>query len=200
MTKEEILEIVSKIGGTAGRADYAGRIYDVTNRLPSDCRILEIGTQLGGSAIDMALTVRDRGGKVHCIDPCFIKENERTREQSVCDGIGGYTLGIIEETMDMLRIDRDIITMHPGTSKEVYDRNEIDTKFDLVFIDGAHTYEGVKQDMLWLDTHTKDNAMVMLDDWMKEVIRACTEYMRSHTEWRMHTYDEIPVLFSKGNF
>jgi tRNA A58 N-methylase Trm61 len=90
-------------------------------------RILEIGTNVGVSAIVMAQALRDEGvrdGKIYSVD---IDKGalRKAKEQIENEGLLEY----IE------LIHGDVYTAADGS-----------VGFDLVFLDGDHTYEGIKAD------------------------------------------------------
>jgi hypothetical protein len=68
----------------------------------------------------------------------------------------------------------------------------------MVFIDGWHTYTGVKIDTQWLEL-TKPQALCLFDDWSKDIERACNEYISQHPEWiKIEDADRNTILFQKG--
>jgi len=174
MTKEEVINIAKQIPGTAGRPDYIGYIYDMAQLLPENCRILEIGAMVGGSASAWALSIKDKGGLVYSIEPGFMKD--KTKYPWVLGNLYAYMRNIITSGAEGFCIPL------PGSSEEVLKRWHGKVLFDLVFIDGHHVYDAVKIDMQWLQ-HTKPAAFCFFDDWLPGIEKACAEYMKDHPEW-----------------
>jgi hypothetical protein len=192
MDKAQILEIANSIPGTSGRMDYASNLIDRVNVLPENCRILEVGAQYGGSAITMALTVKERGGMVFSVDPCFIRPKARPESYRALPVMGNLHSFIWNVALH--RVEGYVIPL-PGTSEEVLQRWD-GRLFDLVFIDGDHTYPSVKIDLQWLQ-FTKPQAWILFDDWIVPVKQAADEFFGMHGEWNLIT-EEIPRAYKKG--
>ena len=193
MTKDDVLDKACSVSGPGGRRDYAGNLYDIADQLPENCRILEIGAQFGGSGVLMALTVKDRGGVVYSVDPGFVPVKKRPKYYEDFPILA--TLAQYMETAEKFGCE-DIMFPLAGTSVEVIPRWPEERLLDLVFIDGDHTYECVKQDMQWLQ-FTKFGSMVALDDWIEPVRDACEEYLKDHPEWELVT-ETIPRCYKHG--
>ena len=197
MNFDKILEISQTLCGTQGRIDYVEHLYEVASLLPENCTVLEIGTQMGGSATVLALTIKERGGKLHCIDPCFVEEHKRPKEYLKYYGtVSGYSKDYVIDTFKKYDIN-DIVTLHAGSSEEILETIDKNILFDMVFIDGCHQYRPVKIDLKWLE-RTKDDAIVMFDDWIVPVKQAADEYFTEHTNWKNMTDGSFfPIWFQK---
>lgn len=192
----DILNTVEKISGTSGRMDYAMNLYKIASRLPDNAIIVEIGSQNGGSAAVFGLTLKERNVKIYCVDPCFVKESERPLHYREYSEIGGYSLDIAIETFNKLKLDKNIICLS-GTSKEMLAKWNGE-KFDMLYIDGNHTYEAVLEDMMWL-RHAKDKCILMLDDWIDCVSRACEEKIESFPGFTKRTDSTFwPMYYTRG--
>lgn len=196
MNRDEILRIVANIPGTAGRMDYADNLYKLCHELPENSTIIEIGTQNGGSAAVFGLTLKEKNVKIYCVDPCFVKEDERPESYKAYKEIGGYTLDGTLETFKNLGLDK-YITCLPGTSEEILSKWQGE-KFDMLFIDGNHTYDAVMIDMLWLK-YAKDKCMLILDDWIVEVQDACLKQLPKFPGFSQRAdHNFWPMYFLRG--
>jgi len=101
-------------------------------------RIIEIGTNYGGSAVAMAMALRD-------------EKLEESKIVSIDINLG--CLKIAENQLGQLDLLK-YVELHHGTSKLV--RNY--SHFDMAFIDGDHSYEGCLTDF----NNIKNNATYIL--------------------------------------
>jgi hypothetical protein len=113
-----------------------------------ECRVLEIGSWLGGTAIPMA----DAGAKVTCIDTWGGTPGDRTGElATVADGDGnGSVPPVMQEFLNRIG-DRHNRTIFPFrlTSQEAAKWHW--HEFDIIFLDADHAYEAVAADIdAWL--------------------------------------------------
>ena len=174
---DDPLEVSGTLAGTAGRANYAQFLIDFVRKyVPPNGVILEIGTQVGGSAITMALTQKAKGsgGMIHCIDPAFVPLKERPDKYRHYP-IGSPVADFIYKKATEHGI-RDNITLHPGLSEEVLQVWKPGKIFDMIYIDGDHTYSSIKIDMQW-EQYAKEKCIIVLDDWIKPVAKAAMECM-----------------------
>ena len=197
MTKEEILKVGSQVYGTQGRPDYTKGLYKQSNKLPENCRILDIGGQIGGSAIVFALTVKERGGLVYSINPGFVRREqwpEKYKEYEKKNKIAG-DLQSFMDNVTKFSAEGYVIPLL-GSSEEVLNRWD-NRLFDMIYVDACHTYEAAKVDCKWLE-HTKNNALACFDDFGSGVQKAATEYFASHSEWKSCEKYGI-TSYKKGN-
>jgi hypothetical protein len=107
--------------------------------------MLEIGFGRGYSTICAAKTFHELGvnGKIHTIDPNFDSNHIEILKKVFPAEWFSY------------------ITFMRGTSKEILP--SIKEKYDFVYIDGDHSYEGTKYD--WESTKDKWNKCLLFDDY-----------------------------------
>lgn len=191
MDDEKIKERANKIGGTAGRPDYVANLIDRAKKLPDNCRVLEVGAQHGGSAVTIGLVIKDKGGVIYSVEPGFIPIKDRPSEYTLLPVLGDLQAYLHNAALNQL--EGHMIPL-PGTSREVLDRWD-GRLFNMIYIDGDHTYESVKIDLEWCK-YTRIRAYLALDDWIIPVKAAVDEYMVTHSEWELAT-ETIPRLYRK---
>lgn len=125
-------------------------------------RILEIGTWMGTTAILWAAMVsRHEGGRVYCCDLSFFYGTFAAYDGKTYDklmykdtGYEKYITELMGDTHDPAYITRVHKEVGPGT-------------IDLMFIDGDHTYEGVKADFYNFSPLVKKGGYVAFHDILK---------------------------------
>lgn len=114
-----------------------------------NCRYFEIGTWRGESAVNLADICRE-------VFTLNLSEEEMKEL-----GVPGETIA----QQDMFSKDNDSIVHLKGNSRH-YNFAAIAKKFDLIFIDGSHHYEDVKNDTEKVFTHlVHDNSVVVWHDY-----------------------------------
>lgn len=150
--------------------DEAYFLFSFPPFIPSGGVIVEIGSYLGGSTIIMARgSMKARKGKVYAIDP-HDYPNKRVKGGSVEDTsriiYDRFTKNII-----WAGVGRHVIHMHM-TSKEAERKWKMPVS--LLWIDGNHRYEYVKEDFLLWKKHLKVGGIIAFHDSFpsKKIIRA----------------------------
>jgi predicted O-methyltransferase YrrM len=118
-------------------------------------RILEIGTHWGGTATIMKAALDDIGhGKIICVDPNPLVTPELLEELSPrIKIIKGFSPAVLPKAVELAG-----------------------GRFDLSFIDGDHTYEGVLRDIEGVVPVLADDSHVILhDSHNKDIRRAIDE-------------------------
>jgi hypothetical protein len=142
----------------------------------------------------MGLAIKERGGRIFSIDPCYGDPAIITERQHREYEIGGPQIYGVMSLIRQYNLDGIVI---PIADFSEHVLNNWDGRlFDIIFIDGAHTYEAVRIDMMWAK-YTKDKAVIALDDWIIPVQKACEEYIKEHNEW-VFNCEKIPRTYIKG--
>lgn len=117
--------------------------------------VLEIGSYIGASACCLGAAMKQTGsGKVICVDTWnndSMTEGSRDTWQEFQNNTAGYKMHIVPVR---------------GFSTDVVD--EVAThinSLDLLFIDGDHSYEGVKADWEAYRVFLRTGSVVVLHDW-----------------------------------
>lgn len=104
-------------------------------------RMVELGTGFGACACLMLLASSPHG-VVHSVDP-FQKDTHGTWQSSA-----GQAWKHVQAAAKALKFDIMRWTLYETTSHDASQRaTDAGAFFDLVFVDGDHTYEAVKQDV-----------------------------------------------------
>jgi len=141
-------------------------LYRLARSLNKQSVIVEIGSYLGASSSFLACAAKERNHSVYCVDTW---ENEGMSE-------GGRDT--FEEFSRNLKLFKDFITPLRGRSADV--AKTFDKEIDLIFIDGDHSYEGVKTDVeAWLPKMKKGGILIFHDiGWAEGVKRVVSEYIK----------------------
>jgi len=147
-----------------------------------DGNAVEIGSYLGRSTVVIAagLAIGSKGS-VFSIDPHISKASN-------------YEL-FLENIENSLFVNHIIPVRNP--SEKVLRNRSIHRIFrhpiGLLFIDGDHTYEGVKKDLEWVDVVYR-GGIIALHDYTSKfpgIVKAVNEYQASH-----HTMEQYQLLGS----
>ncbi len=141
-------------------------LYRLSFSLERDSTIVEIGSYLGASACFLGCAAKKRGHKVYCVDTW--------QNDAMTEGQKDTFTQFMENTKDV----RNFIYPLRGKSTEV--ANKFTETIGLIFIDGDHSYEGVKADVeSWLPK-LKDGGIVVFHDigWAEGVQRVVKEYIK----------------------
>lgn len=82
-------------------------------------------------------------------------------------------------------------TFKRETSDEYFDKLSKRTKFDLIFIDGLHTYEQVKKDVENALKHLKTGGLIILDDALPNNALEAVEEPKAGAPWRGTVYKYV---------
>jgi predicted O-methyltransferase YrrM len=154
---------------------------------------VEIGSLYGRSAIAIAKGLKQKNsGKVFTIDPHVAKEYsdyEMFLENINKSGVRKYIYPIRDYSSNVLK------TKQP---KELFD-----SKIGLLFIDGDHSYNGVKTDLEWIK-FVKKGGMVLFHDYYENpainfagVKKAVDEYSQINSDLQLVKKVDYLIVFKK---
>ena len=137
----------------SGLGDSAWLLYGLARSLkPKVC--VEIGSARGKSACAVGLALRrNGGGKLFAIDP------HRTTNWNDTNSVDSFA--VITENLRKAGVTEqvEIVRQTSDTAAKGWDKN-----IDLIFIDGDHSYEGVKADWDLFLPHLNEFGVVVFHD------------------------------------
>jgi predicted O-methyltransferase YrrM len=147
------LQTAASVDFRSGLGDSALVLYGLCRSMkPKVC--VEIGSARGKSACYVGTALKENGtGHLYAIDP-HTKTNWNDAESV-------DTYEIMRDNLNKFRL-QDVVTMVRKTSSETL--NEWTEKIDLIFIDGDHSYEGVKADWEGFRPHLNKFGLVVFHD------------------------------------
>lgn len=156
------------------------KLYELS---PTRLFILEIGSYIGASACCFGAAVKkSNSGKIFCIDTWT--------NDSMSEGNWDTYAEFIKNTAPFAKF----IVPIRGLSTDVVEQVALQIKnLDLLFIDGDHSYEGVKADWEAYKHFLKSGSIVIFHDWgwaegVKRVIEEDVKPLVSH-------FDSLPNMW-----
>lgn len=146
--------------------DAGAYLYDLARRERAT-RTLEVGLAHGGSALFLCQALADGNGGLHtAIDPKQEQHYDGRGVRNVEDaGLGAHFRFVEGPSYDVL----------PTLLRE-----EGDGTYDLVFIDGNHTFDFALVDFFYADRLLRPGGVVALDDlWMPSIRRLASFILRN---------------------
>jgi predicted O-methyltransferase YrrM len=138
-------------------------LLNISKNLSKNNVIVEIGSYLGASSVILAIGAKQTNGHLYCVDTW---QNDAMSEGK------RDTYGQFQTNTNNLT---KWITPKKGYSEDI--AREFLDKIDLLFIDGDHSYDSVKNDLdIWLPK-LNENAWVIMHDsgWADGVKRVINE-------------------------
>jgi predicted O-methyltransferase YrrM len=137
----------------SGLGDSAWLLYSLAKSLkPEVC--VEIGSARGKSACYVGLALAENGkGKIYAIDPH--SKTDWNDDDSV------DTIDLFRQNIALLGLE-DRVEIVRKTSDDA--ARGWDRKVDLIFIDGDHTYEGVRRDWELFSPHLSEFGVAVFHD------------------------------------
>ncbi len=162
-------------------------LYKLVRKLERGSVILEIGSYLGASSTFLAAGAKERACVVYCVD-------------------AWQNIGMSEDKRDTFnefirntqRFRRVIIPLR-GLCEEI--ANHFNSQVDLLFIDGDHSYEGVKKDVESWFPRLKNEAILIFHDigWAQGVQRVVREWVRPLAKKEILLPNMYVAFISKRN-
>jgi SAM-dependent methyltransferase len=139
----DIEKLVARVPGTLQPADQF-KLYEMAYFAAGP--VLEVGCGLGKSLAILALAVRDSGSGV----PIYSIEIKRLRIRTA------------KRHLRKLGVRKLVKVLHGDSEQRI---RGLDVCFGLVFLDGDHSYRGVRRDLAALDGRVDQGGSVMLHDY-----------------------------------
>jgi predicted O-methyltransferase YrrM len=138
----EICELVSRVDGFLTNGE-GGLLYQLAKEVSGEGTIVEIGSWKGKSTIWLGRgSLAGKGREIHAIDPHVGSIEHHKNGEKV------WTFDIFKENIHKGEVD-DLVIPHVKMSSEV--AADFDEPVELLFIDGAHDYDSVREDFeMWL--------------------------------------------------
>jgi len=117
---------------------------NMVEKFKDDAIFVEIGTWKGKSAIFMAEKIKNSKKKISFYTIDLFENNEKNDHSNLID-----VNDLFLEAQKNINPVKDFVKIIKGSSHEIH-KDFKDESIDFLFIDGCHTYEGVKKDLqLW---------------------------------------------------
>ncbi len=150
-----IYEKIKDLGGWLAEGE-AELLYDLAAKAPKNGKIVEIGSWKGRSTIGLASgSKKANGGKITAIDP----HTGSSEHQG-----GGQGVNTFEEFKKNINEAGLADMIQPIVKKSSEAVNDFHEPISLIFIDGGHEYEFVKQDFDQWVPKVVDGGIVALHD------------------------------------
>jgi predicted O-methyltransferase YrrM len=148
-------------------------LFELAHECSPDARVLEIGSYLGASTCFFAAGLRGTRAEIVCIDTW--------RNQTMPDGIQD-TLAEFEQNLKPVRSQ---LTLIRKFSSEVT-AHELGGPFDLVFLDGDHSYKQTRADFeLVSDLVAPDGVLAFHDSLFFEGVSRVIGEALASAKWQI---------------
>lgn len=162
------------------------RLFAVATSLPPGFIACEIGSYLGASTCFLGVAARMQNGSIHCFDTW---DNRAMGVERAGDTFAAFTQNI--------EPFRKQIVVHRGDSTKL--AGEMTEMVDFLFVDGDHSYAGVKADLANFGPKLKPGGLLLFHDFdQPEVRRAGEEYLADHPAEDMRPTNTLQVFQMYG--
>jgi len=141
-------------------------LYKLALSLPKNSVFVEIGSYLGASSTFLASAAREKNSILYCVDTWGNDAMSEGKKDT------------FNEFMKNTQRFRSVMIPLRGLSEEV--AKTFNKKINLLFIDGDHSYKGVKKDVDSWFPRLKNKAIVIFHDvgWAESVQKVISEYVK----------------------
>ena len=162
-------------------------LYKLALSLPKRSVILEIGSYLGASSSFLALGAQKNNSKVYCCDTW--------KNDTMTEGPRDTFKEFLSNTKQLPKI----IPLK-GRSEDI--GKDFTEKIDLLFIDGDHSYQGVRTDLITWLPHTKKGTILVMHDysWAGGVIKSVDEIVKPIEIKRIKSTEDMYLGIINGRF
>jgi predicted O-methyltransferase YrrM len=152
------LALLDRIDFGSGLGDSANLLYGLVRAMkPAVC--VEIGSARGRSACFIAMALRENGGgRLHAIDP--------HRPTAWNDSGAAETLAVMQRNLERLRLAPYVEIVRATSEEAAAGWTHL---IDLLFIDGDHSYDGVRRDWDLFVPHVAEFGVVVFHDTIWDV-------------------------------
>mgnify|MGYP003327644338 CR=1 FL=1 len=159
-------------------------VYDfVSNKLGENSNFLEIGVFEGKSIIYLAEKVKEKKKKINlfALDSFTGSENDESMKKHACNSVGGNLY--LKFLNNLIKCNvANLVTPLIGRS-EIVCSVFPDDFFDFIYIDAAHDYDSVKEDLTNWYPKLKINGIIAGHDYVpnslnNEVVMAVNDFFR----------------------
>lgn len=144
---------------------------DVVEQAEEDSLFVEIGSFKGRSTAFMAVEIANSGKKIRfdCIDPMELLGHYAKSAEEQPQVFEGYNEQDFRERLSSVEDYYNLIAMTSDQAVELYD----DGSIDFLLIDGDHSYEAVKRDIInWLPKMRSGGLIAGDDAYHEDIQRA----------------------------
>ena len=157
-TDLETLSLLEPLFGIETHMYFEERIglFRLGRLAPRGLVACEIGSYLGGSTAFLAAAASERGGHIHAVDTWL---NDAMPDEPGID--------TFQRFLENTRPFESFITTHRGRAAEMRDRVPA---IDLLFLDGDHSYEGTRADLLNYASKLRIGGVLALNDYTYDTV------------------------------
>lgn len=157
-----------------GHFSYPHIYTHAVNQAIDNALFVEIGSFWGCSTAFMCVQIANSGKKIRfeCIDPMKLLSHYVTDAANEPEKFAGYS---VDQFHQRLAPVKNYYKLHQLTSDEAVTLYR-DKSIDFIMIDGDHTYEAVKRDVINYLPKMKPGSLMTGDDaWAPEIAQAAKD-------------------------